>query len=332
MNNAYGNWFLVIFNIALFGYFLAQIFKPRSRVDWQTYGTFGAFLVALFAEMYGFPLTIYLLTSYFGSRFSNLDLTHNNGHILNTLLGIKGDPHFGWLHIVSTIFIAGGFIVISKAWNVLYLSQKRGKLAVSGIYSRIRHPQYLGFILIIIGFLLQWPTIITLFMAPFLIWRYARLAKTEEQEMLNKFKTKYISYREKTYDESLIWGAGSGVGLLLFYVLVMLVLSGSWGAVVSQFQELWWLMLPLAIGFGVQGGLFVKLKQKGATLAAGGTSAGVSMIACCLHHTADLLPLVGFSLLAVTLAKYQVPFLIISLFINLFGIRVMLDQLKKQKI
>lgn len=167
---------------------------------------FGAFLVALFAEMYGFPLTIYLLTSYFGNRFFNLDFSHNNGHILNTILGIKGDPHFNFLHILSSILIFGGFILIAKAWEVLYKSQKERELATAGPYRYLRHPQYMGFILIIIGFLLQWPTFITLIMAPILTLRYIRLGKEEENAMLKEFGSKYSVYKKETpgYVPSLI--------------------------------------------------------------------------------------------------------------------------------
>ncbi len=193
----YGNWFLVILNIALFLYFLKSTFKPRTKTDWTTFRYFGAFIVALFAEMYGFPLTIYLLTSYFGNRLG-LDFTHDNGHLLNTILGIKGNPHFSVLHIISYTLIIGGFTLLGNAWGILYKAQKRQKLATSGIYTYIRHPQYLAFILIIFGFLVQWPTLITLLMAPILIWRYVRLAKIEEQEMLEKFNSSYRVYMQKT--------------------------------------------------------------------------------------------------------------------------------------
>ncbi len=192
----YGNWFLVIFNIILFLYFIKSAFKPRTKTDWRTYKIFGAFIVALFAEMYGFPLTIYLLTSFFGNRLG-LDFTHNNGHILNTLLGLEGDPHFNILHIISYVLIIGGLMLLGKAWEVLFKSQREQKLATTSVYKYIRHPQYLAFILIIFGFLVQWPTLITLIMAPILIFRYIQLAKTEEKEMLKKFGNEYSYYRSQ---------------------------------------------------------------------------------------------------------------------------------------
>lgn len=192
----YGNWFLVIFNIILFLYFIRSAFKPRTKTDWRTYKIFGAFIVALFAEMYGFPLTIYLLTSFFGNRLG-LDFTHNNGHILNTLLGLQGDPHFNILHIISYALIIGGLMLLGKAWEVLFKSQKEQKLAITSVYKYMRHPQYLAFILIILGFLVQWPTLITLIMAPILIFRYIRLARAEEKEMLKKFGNEYNLYKSQ---------------------------------------------------------------------------------------------------------------------------------------
>ncbi len=198
MNYDYGNWLFAIANILLFLFFIKSVFKPRTETDWKTFKTFGAFIVALFAEMYGFPLTIYLLTSFFGNKFLNLDFTHDNGHILNTILGIKGDPHFNILHILSNVMIIGGLILIAKAWDILYKSQKADKLATNGAYHYLRHPQYSGFILIIFGFLLQWPTLITLIMAPILIWRYYRLGQAEEKTVLSKFGSKYTQYKNVT--------------------------------------------------------------------------------------------------------------------------------------
>lgn len=198
MNYDYGNWLFTLANIILFLFFIKSAFKPRTKTDWKTYKIFGAFIVALFAEMYGFPLTIYLLTSFFGSRFSNIDFSHNSGHLLNDLLGLTGDPHFSFLHILSNVMIIGGLILIAKAWDVLYKSQKTNKLATIEAYHYMRHPQYTGFILIIVGFLLQWPTLITLIMAPILMIRYFQLGRSEEKIMNQKFGREYKEYKSTT--------------------------------------------------------------------------------------------------------------------------------------
>jgi len=199
MKYEYGNWFLVVISVVLFLFFLKSVFRPRTKTDWQTYKIFSAFIVALFAEMYGFPLTIYLLTSWFGNKFFNIDFSHDSGHILNKILNIGGDPHFNWLHMLNNGLIVGGLILIASAWEVLYKAQKKNILAVTGAYRYLRHPQYLGFIFIIVGFLLQWPTIITLIMAPILIIRYFILAKQEEKEMENKFSKTYLVYKKRTF-------------------------------------------------------------------------------------------------------------------------------------
>ena len=70
---------------------------------------------------------------------------------------------------------------------MLYRGQKTGMLATEGPYARIRHPQYTGFILIMAGFLLQWPTLPTLVMFPVLLYFYRRLAMREEQEVRERF-------------------------------------------------------------------------------------------------------------------------------------------------
>lgn len=114
------------------------------------------------------------------------------------LLGEKGDPHFGILHIASYIFLGYGFYLLSKAWQVLYHAQRHHQLAVSGPYARIRHPQYVAFVMILLGFLLQWPTLLTLIMFPILLIMYGRLAITEEAEMSKQFGTVYDSYAQQT--------------------------------------------------------------------------------------------------------------------------------------
>jgi len=172
---------------------------PRTGRDWRSFGAFSAFIVALFTEMYGFPLTIYLLSGWLGSRYPGLDLlTHDAGHLWNTLLGWKGDPHFNPLHLLSNVFIFGGFILLYSAWKVLFEAQRTHTLATTGPYAHVRHPQYAGFMLIMLGFLLQWPTILTLLMFPILVYMYVRLARREEREVLTEFGEAYAQYAART--------------------------------------------------------------------------------------------------------------------------------------
>ena len=193
---AYGLWSLVIINSAIFIIFAYSFFKPQTKRDWRSFGAFSSFLVALFAEMYGFPLTIYFLSGWLQSRYPGIDwFSHDAGHLLEELFGWRANPHFGPFHLLSFAFIGGGFWLISAAWAVLYGAQRRHALATSGAYSYVRHPQYVGFVLVMFGFLLQWPTLLTLAMFPVLVIMYVRLARAEEREALAEFGMEYEDYR-----------------------------------------------------------------------------------------------------------------------------------------
>ena len=110
-------------------------------------------------------------------------LSHDAGHIWYRIFGFKGNPHLNPIHILSNVLIVAGFFLLAGAWRVLYAAQKEGRLATSGPYARIRHPQYAAFIVIMVGFLLQWPTLVTLVMFPILVTFYVRLAHREEREV-----------------------------------------------------------------------------------------------------------------------------------------------------
>ena len=179
---AYGLWGLAILNIVIFVGFAFSFFKPQTRTDWRSFGAFSSFLVALFVEMYGFPLTIYVFSGWLQSRYPEVNwLSHDAGHLLEVLFGWKANPHFGPFHILSFVFIGGGFMLISAGWKVLYEAQRQHRLAATGIYAWIRHPQYVGFVLVMFGFLLQWPTLLTLAMFPVLTFMYVRLSLREEK-------------------------------------------------------------------------------------------------------------------------------------------------------
>jgi protein-S-isoprenylcysteine O-methyltransferase Ste14 len=196
--SAYGLWFLVFLNSAIFILFAFSFFKPATARDWRSFGAYSAFIVALFVEMYGFPLTLYLLAGWLGSRVPQLDpLSHDAGHLWPVLFGWRMDPHLSPFHLLSYVFVGGGFILIASAWRVLYAAQRAGKLATTGPYARIRHPQYVGFALIIIGFFLQWPTLVTGLMLPVLLVMYWRLARREEREIEAEFGEAHRHYAEQ---------------------------------------------------------------------------------------------------------------------------------------
>ena len=196
---AYGLWSLVIVNSLVFILFALSFAKPQSRRDWRSFGAFSAFLVALFTEMYGFPLTIYLLSGWLTSRFPGVDwMSHDAGHLLEMTFGWRFNPHFGPFHVLSFIFIGGGFWLLSAAWQILYHAQGVHRVATAGPYARLRHPQYAGFVLIMLGFLLQWPTLITLAMFPILVAMYVLLARREERAAEAGFGDEYRRYAART--------------------------------------------------------------------------------------------------------------------------------------
>lgn len=181
-------WHIVILCILLFMAFLIPI-SYRRKANWVEYGLVSAFFISLFIEMYGIPLTVLFASKYFFTPGTQLPPNIVNFYFLGVGFGMDIAMTYG------AILMLIGMSIIITGWIKLYMSTKEDGLVTDGIYAYSRHPQYLGFILIILGWLFGWPTIITVVMAPILIYKYIRVCKTEEEEISNEFP-EYKEYKE----------------------------------------------------------------------------------------------------------------------------------------
>jgi methanethiol S-methyltransferase len=203
----YGDWREVGIVTAIFLAFVLGFARPRRRTEWRNAGVYSAFLISLFAEMFGVPLTIYLIAPALGLPATTFGM--NESHLWAFAL-----DHLGWLPLrwgvffvmaVSTILIVAGLVLLMAGWATVY--RGRAGLVMSGIYRWLRHPQYLGLILMVVAFNLMWPTLPTLVMAPVLVVMYVRLARREDRELAARFGWGFAAYAART-PAFLPWGRG----------------------------------------------------------------------------------------------------------------------------
>ncbi|OGO22225.1 MAG: hypothetical protein A2144_11985 [Chloroflexi bacterium RBG_16_50_9] len=192
---AYGLWFFVAINAGIFIFFTLSYLKPKRRWEWRSLGAFSAFTVALFTEMYGFPLSIYVLTSVLGSQYPVTNpFTHTNGNLWAVFLG-GSDYVSGLFMFLGSVAMIAGLVVMGKAWKLIHTA--KGELVTTGLYRRVSHPQYFGLFLITVGMFIQWPTIVTAAMWPVLMFMYYRLALREEKEMETVFGDRFADYKRQ---------------------------------------------------------------------------------------------------------------------------------------
>ncbi|MGH7771453.1 MAG: methyltransferase family protein [Candidatus Binatia bacterium] len=193
----YGNWPMVFMATALFLFFIFFLTRPRRPKKWRGAGLTTAFFISLFTEMFGIPLTIYLLAPLLGvdPKIFGMHESHLWAYLLSRtgVMGLKTGVYL--VMVVSTAIIAVGFSLLALGWKEVYRGE--GGLVTEGLYAELRHPQYLGLILIIVAFLIMWPTLLTILLAPFLIGRYMLLAREEDRGLEEKFGEDFRRYKEK---------------------------------------------------------------------------------------------------------------------------------------
>ena len=187
-----GAWGIALIVIVVTSWFLYRYLAPRTWKEWASAGVVQAFIIALYAEMYGFPLTIYLLVRFFG-----LDQSDLNASLWSTLLGL-GETGMMIAMIVGYGFLFAGLGIFMEGWRELHQAVKEDRLVTDRLYALVRHPQYIGLFIALFGEgIVHWPTIFSVALFPIVVLAYYLLARSEERKVEEMRGDEYRAYRER---------------------------------------------------------------------------------------------------------------------------------------
>jgi protein-S-isoprenylcysteine O-methyltransferase Ste14 len=187
-----GAWGLTVIMVVVASWLLYRYLAPKSWREWASVGLVQAFIIALYAEMYGFPLTIYLLVRFFGLDKGNL-----NANLWSTLLGV-GEAGMMISMIVGYALLFLGIGLFIQGWRELYRAHQQHRLATDGLYALVRHPQYSGLFIGLFGEgVVHWPTVFSVTVFPVIVLTYVLLARREEKHMVKEFGDAYRAYQRR---------------------------------------------------------------------------------------------------------------------------------------
>ena len=187
-----GVWGFAAVMIVIASWVLYKYLAPKTWREWASAGLVQAFIIALYAEMYGFPLTIYLMVRFFG-----LDRAHLDANLWSTVLGV-GELGMMISMVLGYVLLFVGIGLFAQGWRELYRAQKEKRLATGGLYAFVRHPQYTGLFVGLFGEgVVHWPTVFSVALFPVIVLVYWLLARREEKRVLQEFGDEYRAYMRR---------------------------------------------------------------------------------------------------------------------------------------